>query len=244
MDEWLQVGVRGGAIWPTQEIEVQFGGHALLLKPATKDTEQSVHLNLVGITHEEGLTLINRFLSVLSWCDDQALENLFGWSGNPCPVAIPRQPRMIGSSIAFPFFRTLETSAEARLALALYREARSINSVPYAFLGYFKILNVFWKDRWINRSNELVEGIRATLPQIADQSASDRMSKLAPSQADLASYLYESGRCAVAHAHTQPLVDPDSINDIHRLSADMPIIKAIAEYLMEHRLNLSRSIIK
>ncbi len=244
MGGWLQIGVRGGAIWPTNEVEVQFGGHTLLLKPATNDTEQSVHLNLVDITHEDGLTLINRFLSVLSWCDDQGLENLFGWSGNPCPVAVPRQPRMTGSSVAFPFGRVLDTSDDAQLALAIYREARSINSVPYAFLGYFKILNIFWVDRWRNRTNELVDGIRTTLPLIGDQRALNRISQLSPIHQDVPTYLYESGRCAVAHANTNSLVDPDNINDVHRLSADMPIIKAIAEHLMKQRLNLSRSIIK
>lgn len=248
MDHWLQIGVKGSAIWPERETEIEFGGYKLLLKPAKKDTEQSVHINLIGISQEEALTLINRFLSALSWCDDQPMENIYGWSGNPVPVPVPRAARALGSSIAFPFGRTVEVSDEAKLALALYREARSINSVPYEFLGYFKILNIFWNDKFqktgTSKYNELIDGIRITLPQITCHLAKERIGKLSLEQADLATYLYESGRCAVAHAYSKPLVDPDNIKDLHRLSSDMWIIKAIAEHLMVSRLNLSRSIIK
>jgi hypothetical protein len=68
MDKWLNVAVKGHATWPTKETKVTFGGYELLLKPATNDTEQSVHINLKGISEQEALTLINRFLSILSWC--------------------------------------------------------------------------------------------------------------------------------------------------------------------------------
>src|SRR5207249_2402862 len=168
MDRWLNVGVKGSAVWPTQETTVEFGGHKLVLKPATRETEQSVHINLRGISDVDALTLINRFLSILSWCDDQPMENRYGWSGNPVPVAVPRESRVVGSSIAFPFYRNLEQDEKARLALALFREARTVNSTPFEFLSYFKILNIFWKDRLetINgqRQNPIIEGIRATLP--------------------------------------------------------------------------------
>ena len=142
MVRYLNVGVSGGATWPEHETKVQFDGHELILRPATEDAEQSVHIALKGISDVEALTLINRFLSVLAWCDDQGMENLYGWSGNPVPVSVPRRSRSVGSSIAFPFYRDIEADPKARLALALYREARTINSVPFEFLSYFKILNM------------------------------------------------------------------------------------------------------
>jgi hypothetical protein len=46
MDRWLNIGVLGGACWPTKEQTIDFHGHDLILKPATKDTEQSIHINL------------------------------------------------------------------------------------------------------------------------------------------------------------------------------------------------------
>ena len=243
MTRYLQVGVEGGAVWPREETKINFGGHELILKPATKNTEQSVHINLKGITDIEALTLINRFLSILSWCDDQAMENLYGWSGNPIPVAVPKRKRIIGSSIAFPFYRELESNQKARLALALYREGKTIKSVPFEFLSYFKILNIFWKDKYIKGKNEIIEGIRATLPSIKDNLAQKRLKELSKSEKDAPKYLYESGRCAIAHAYSDPIVDPDDVSELRRLSQDMRIIKAIAEHLISDKLLVSRTIL-
>jgi len=248
MDNWLNVGVVGTAMWPTTETRVQFAEHTLVLRPATRDTSQSIHINLVGISDQDALTLINQFLSVLTWCDDQPMENKYGWSGNPVPVSVPTEPRQFGSSIAFPFYRDLEIEPKARLALALFREARTINSVPLAFLSYFKILNIFWVDKYRTtsgvRTNEIVEGMRSMVPNLSDSLARDRVAHLQAAHADAAAYLYESCRCAVAHANTSPVADPDNMQDIRRLSADIWIVKAIAEELIEKNFGLSRSIIR
>ncbi len=247
MDRWLNVGVKGRAVWPTKETTIEFGGRRLVLKPATRETDQSVHINLRGISDVEALTLINRFLSVLSWCDDQSMDNQYGWSGNPIPVAVPRESRAVGSSIAFPFQRKLEADEKARLALALFREGRTVNSIPFAFLSYFKILNMFWNDRFVTvngqRENPLVEGIRATLPRLKDDRALRRHRALASTEPDVPKYLYESGRCAIAHAYADPVIDPDDVSDLRRLSEDVHIIKAIAEHLIEVELKVSRSIL-
>jgi hypothetical protein len=247
MNGWLNVGVRGGAAWPKQETTVEFGGHKLVLKPATRDTEQSVHIKLRGISEVDALTLINRFLSILSWCDDQPMENRYGWAGNPAPVAVPRESRVTGSSIEFPFNRHVEPNAKARLALALFREGRTIRSAPFEFLSYFKVLNIFWKDKWMtvdgHRQNPLIEGIREMLPSLADPLAVDRARVLGVAEPDVAAYLYESGRCAVAHAYADPIVDPDDVSALRRLSEDMYIVKEIAESLIESELGVSRSII-
>lgn len=246
MDYWLNIGVEGFAIWPSKETAVSFGGRELLLRPATKDTEQSIHINLIGINDVEALTLANRFLSVLSWCDGQGLKNLYGWSGNPVPVSVPKRTRRLGSAFVFPFSRDVEPNPKALLALALYREGRSIDSTAFEFLSYFKILNIFWKDRFetVNgvRINPLVEGIRNALPKIADEEAAKRVSKLCALNEDPADYLYQSGRCAIAHAHSEPIVDPDDVSDLRRLSEDMWIVRAIAEQLIEEELNVRRTL--
>lgn len=242
MDCWLNVGIKGSAIWPTEETKVKFGGHELLLKPATRETEQSIHINLKGISDIDALTLINRFLSVLSWCDDQPMENRYGWSGSPVPVAIPKETRISGSSIAFPFYRDIEPSEKTRLALALFREARTVNSTPFEFLSYFKILNIFWKDKYSNGQNAIIEGIRSLIPNLTDDLAIQRLKTLHASESNVPKYLYESGRCAIAHAFADPIVDPDDVSDLRRLSQDLHIIKTIAEHLISAELGVSRSI--
>ena len=153
----------------------------------------------------------------------------------------------MGSSIAFPFYRRLEPDEKARLALALFREARTVNSTPFEFLTYFKILNIFWKDRPVTingqRQNPIIERIRATLPKLKDELAVSRLRVLGTTEPDVPKYLYESGRCAIAHAYADPIVDPDDVSDLRRLSEDLYIVKEIAEYLIEVELKVSRSII-
>jgi hypothetical protein len=152
-------------------------------------------------------------------------------------MPMPREEPVFGSSLAFPFYRELEMDPRARLALALYREARTINSVPFSFLSYFKILNIFWQDK------KIIEGIRTTLPHIKDDLARERIEDLENRGENVPVYLYTSGRCAVAHAYADPIVDPDNIKDLQRLSHDRDVIKAIAESLIETELRVSRSIL-
>jgi len=243
---WLNVGVKGSATWPREETSIEFDGRTLLLKPATRDTEQSIHIDLEEISDVEALTLINRYLSVLSWCSDAPMESLYGGYGTAVPVSAPREPRAIGSSIGFQFYRNPETNEKVQLALALYREGLTVNSLPCAFLSYFKILNMFWLDKTVTvngkRENPIVDGIREVLPALADDLALDRLATLRAREPDVARYLYESGRCAIAHAYSDPIVDPDDISDLHRLSEDIHIVKAIAEHLIETQLGVSRSI--
>jgi len=159
------------------------------------------------------------------------------------PVSVPSETRMVGSSIAFPFGRELEENSKARLALALFREGRTVNSISFQFLSYFKILNIFWNDRYVNGKNDIIEGLRQTLHNITDEQAQKRLTEIKDTEADVSAYLYQSGRCAVAHAYADPIIDPDDTSDLRRLSQDLWIIKAIAEYLIVSELRISRSII-
>jgi hypothetical protein len=45
--------------------------------------------------------------------------------------------------------------------------------------------------------------------------------------------LYRSGRCAVAHAARQPIVDPDKPEDFRRLGSELPIVRALAVKAIE-----------
>ena len=57
-------------------------------------------------------------------------------------------------------------------------------------------------------------------------------------QNDVANYLFVSGRCAIAHAYSEPIVDPEDPDDLRRLQQDLPIVKALAEYLIEFELGI------
>jgi hypothetical protein len=235
MQKWMNLGVSGQAGWPREQCEVCFGGAQLVLMPRTEDTMASVHIEVSKLDHVDAMTLVNRFLSLLSWCEGQPLINHYGWSGNPVPVAVRAQNPVRSVSEHFVFAREPLGEQRQRLALALYREGNNLNSVPYQFLSYFKILNIFWRG-----GKEIKKELASILPEITDARCRERIAAITNAGDDPAEYLYRHGRCAVAHAYSDPLVDPDDASDVRRLSEDLPVIRAVAEHLISTELNISR----
>jgi hypothetical protein len=229
-------------MWPKKKTLVSFAGHHLVLFPSTAETDPSLHIKLHKLSSRQGMTLINRFLSILAWLDDGVVENLGGISGHTNARPIPRHK---GSQLlytdVFPLAVELHADKKALRALALYREANGLKSIPLRFLNFFKILNIVWIDKKEKKGGEnpIVEGIRRTLPYISDKDAVTRIEALRREKvSDIPQYLYASGRCAVAHAYSDPLADPDDIEDLHRLSQDIWIIKPVAQHVMTNILKI------
>jgi hypothetical protein len=126
------------------------------------------------------------------------------------------------------------------LALALFREALGLEhrNVPYAFLGFAKILNLGGSGK------KQIEWINGAIGELNDNFATPRLSQIRASEPDVGEYLYGSGRCAVAHAANDPVVDPDDAADTLRLGSDLPVVKALAKHFLELELGVkSRSTI-
>lgn len=109
----------------------------------------------------------------------------------------------------------------------------SVNSTPFAFLSYFKILNIHHgggagQKAWINDN----------LHRIGYRPALNRLAEVQQTEADIGRYLYKEGRCAVAHAHGTPLVNPDSYADRRRMEGDITLMKEIAALFIETELGV------
>jgi hypothetical protein len=120
-----------------------------------------------------------------------------------------------------------------QLALALYREALSVNSVTYKILGFFKVLNI--KNA---HGADQIKWIDEALPSIKEFYAIKRIEVLRSKAESIGQYLYASCRCAVAHAFSEPVVDPENPDDTKRLAEDLPLIKALAEHLIESEFGI------
>lgn len=88
---FLNMAVETLVNWPREPTRLKFAGHHFVLFPKTKDYSHSISIDLVAerLTAEEAKTLINRLLSIMSWCDDQFAILGYGWSGNAIPVPVP-----------------------------------------------------------------------------------------------------------------------------------------------------------
>ena len=90
---FLNVGVDNQVTWPKEEKLVEFDRYQLVLMPKTKDNVQSVHIDLTAnrLNDRQAMTVINRFLSIMAWCDDNFAIAQHGWSGNPVPVPVSKR---------------------------------------------------------------------------------------------------------------------------------------------------------
>src|SRR6266851_5233032 len=127
MPRFLNVGVDNQVTWPMQQVATRFEGHELVLMPKTREHVTSIHIDLQQsrLTDEDAMTLINRFLSIMSWCDDQFAISQGGWSGNPVPVPVQKRDLAFTTAVHWIFDRKIPRTEDARRAIAIYRDARN-----------------------------------------------------------------------------------------------------------------------
>jgi hypothetical protein len=58
---------------PRQEMVAKFDRYQFVLMPKTQEHVQSIHVDLAAnkLSDREAQTVINRFLSIMTWCDHQ-----------------------------------------------------------------------------------------------------------------------------------------------------------------------------
>jgi hypothetical protein len=234
VSHWLVVGLETGVFWPTKETRIQFRGRELFLRPETDKSAPDVITRYAPPgTYEEALRIVRQFLSSLAWVRQGQLREI-GITGGSHPIHIGKGP---GARLIDPQFRVdyLPDSEDprARLALALYREALGLDNTAYQFLGFFKIINVLH-----DKGAEQKEWINKTIYLLEDHQAKERIMVLRSTEPDVGHYLYGSGRCAVAHAYSEPLVDPEDPEDSARLQKDLPLVKALAGHIIEYELGI------
>ena len=231
---WVVVGVEAGVPWPTKELEISFEGHKLLLRPETEDNAPSAVIQSEpGFDEDQCKSFLRRFLSAYAWVEQGSIREVM-WLLSGAKAYVGKGPRwgLAGTGVKLDFLPET-TDKRARLALALYREGQSLNSFSYQFLAYFRIINIVH-----SKGKTQAAWINSTIPKLSDPDVVRRVAKLRTSVTDLGMYLYESGRCAIAHAFSQPAYNPDEPTDEARIAQALPIVRALAEYLIEYELGI------
>jgi len=238
--KWADLAVKPNFSWPNVQVELSFEGRKIVLQPITDELSCTVSVfDDHEITFEEGGTILSRFLSRLAWSMGSGIVELFiCGSNNPArPGRLGRGTyEKSGWALVDPWDYLYLPSANnpnADLALALFREGLSINSVPFSFLSYFKVLNILFSGGYAQES-----WINANLNRVSYPPAHERLLELAKSECDIGAYLFRQGRCAVAHANGTPLVNPDSYGDKRRLELDLPLIKELSTLCIEQEMGV------
>jgi hypothetical protein len=233
--KWIDLAVKPHFSWPNKQVEIEFENRKIVLQPCSADRSCTVSVfDENGLSFEEGGKIIYRFLSRLSWSENAGIEELFIGGSN-----MPKRPGLLGKGSyghsgwtqIDPWdylYLPIPKNEKAERALAVYREAMSVNSIPYAFLGFFKVLNILHttgqpQKEWIN----------ANLVEIKYDPEKKRLLELQKTESNIGSYLYHQGRCAVAHSFSDDVVNPDNYLDKKRLESDLSLMKKIADVCIE-----------
>jgi hypothetical protein len=129
------------------------------------------------------------------------------------------------------------SSEKEDCAYAFYREGLSSSSVYYSFLNFYKVIQLAFDEK----GEDIINWIKNSLNKISShKDALERILEIKNKEEDIANYLFESGRCAIAHAAIKkgkgPVVDPDNPQDHQRLNKDLAIVKGLARYAVESGL--------
>jgi hypothetical protein len=188
----------------------------------------------VGLRKDENWSVagedLNRFLSVMVWEHGTPVaikSGPIGGAKRALPLII--SPRSIFSLKVEPT-APIHTNAgligpTEKLLLSIYREAVNARSVFYAFLNYWKVIEVVFPKKdarlaWVEKEAALLPLERERVRNIL---------KRHPSVAD---YLDYNCRSAVVHVFRKPFIDPDSNEDFVRLKLDIPIARNLAKVAM------------
>lgn len=241
--QFLDIGVDNQVTWPREETLITFDRYKLVLMPKTKDHVQSIHIDLHAnrLSMEEARTVINRFLSLMTWCDDQYAIAQDGWSGNAVPVAVPKRNLAFTTTYHWVFNREIPISEDVLRALALYREGRNAEQnfmISYAVLSYFKVLEVRYPEGKLIKT-----WIAKKFPLLGNGKEDVRVTALLAACGDepVEEYLWKACRIAVAHVREKHPSDPDSADELGRLHNAAGIMRWLARFFIREELGVSDS---
>ena len=246
---FLNLGVDTTVTWPKEPTRVKFSGHHLVLFPKTKENSHSISIDLQGerIEAEDARTLINRFLSVLSWCDDRHAILREGWSGNPVPVPVPRRDMAFSTMMTWMFYRSLPEDEELLNCLSYYREGLNAAEAGIAsqeVLSFFKVFETGFKH---SDSREIGRNTREWIKEVFDEACKDvlpeRLKRFDEDRQEktVEKYVYENCRVAAAHASKNFASDADMSSETRRLSVAADIMRALARYYIRTAFSFSDS---
>lgn len=240
---FLNLGVDTQVTWPKEPTRVQFSGHHLVLFPKTKDNSYSISVDLATerLNSDDARTLINRFLSLLSWCDNKHAILRSGWFGNPVPLPVPRRNLAFQTAHDWLFERSLPKNEDLLKCLAYYREglnAREAGNATFQVLSFYKVFEIHYPRR---------PSVEKWVTEVFDDACSDgqgeNLIRFHEDRGEICIGEYVARNCRVATAHAARDVpsDVDSSLEIRRLENAVPIIQSLARHFIKTKFSFSAS---
>lgn len=240
---WLTAGIASSIAWPSQDVCVLYAGDEYFLRGSDRGGKPSPP----GITiacngdhdADQAISKVYKFTSILSWFKHGYVDvSGYIWGSHPFLYGDRNVYSSIGVSDSKSFdcnHMPIIEDENTRKALAFWREGKRLDEVHhgYSFLSFYKVIESQFRDgrhkgRWITDN----------IDKLTDRAAK-RASELRSAGIDVAMHLFESGRCAVAHASLEGrIIDPDIAKDRKRLLDDLVIIEELARIYIRDELRV------
>jgi hypothetical protein len=236
--DWVVANISTNSFWPIASQKVRWRGVDIWIMPIMKGFYPAVAMKVPpGKTRAECEELVLRFLSTLSWVEERGfMVEGGGLSGGNLPRPMGRDKER-GFSICGEFdlsYFPEVTNEKAMLALGLMREGRGLNHVGYSFLSFYRVLEVAFST-----DKQRIAWISAALVNLTGHGVTEAIEGItAQGITDIGLHLFQSGRCAVAHANRMPIIDPDKPRDLRRLGSELPIVRALAVRAIEEVIGI------
>ena len=240
---WLTAGVASSIPWPSSDVCLVYAGDEYFLHGTERNSQPSPPCisiaNKEGL-HHEAIGKIYRFTSILTWFMGGYVDVVgYGYGSHPIIYGGKNIYSSLGSYGNNSFncnHMPIIEDENVRKALAFWREGKRLHEVHdgYAFLSYYKVI----ESQFQKSDAAKVGWIQASIERLTDRAAR-RVAELRANGIDVNRHLFESGRCAVAHASIgNEIVDPDIAADRQRLSSDLVMIEELARIYIRDELKV------
>ena len=243
---WLTAGVASSIPWPSLDVCVNYAGDEYFLRGSERAGNPSppgITIACNGHDQDDAIAKIYRFTSILSWYMGGYVDvSGYIWGSHP---TLYGNLRTVYTSLGIAGTKSFNCNhmpiiedEHVRKALAFWREGKRLDEVhdSYAFLSFYKVIESQFQD-----GKKKADWISAHIERLTDRAAK-RVAELRGAGIDVSRHLFESGRCAVAHASLEgEIVDPDIPADRRRLSADLVIMEELARIYIRDELKVPDS---
>lgn len=242
---WLTAGVASSIPWPKSDVCVTYAGEEYFLRGTERDGKSSPPCITIACdpNHTDvAIAKIYRLTSLLSWFLSGYVD-VSGYISGSHPMLYGG--RTVYSSMGVAGTKSFSCNHmpiveqdNVRKALAFWREGKRLDEVhdSYAFLSFYKVIESQFSD-----GKKKADWIAANIDRVTDRAAK-RVAELRSQGIDVSRHLFDSGRCAVAHASLDgEIVDPDIPTDRRRLSDDLVIMEELARIYIRDELKVPDS---
>lgn len=207
-----------------------------LIEIKSGETNQATVLLLEAETYSRGLEIAFRFLSELAWIYEDRINVLYygggGMKGNLGLSKSFKYGRIIGK-LDLKNYTQIAFLPKQKLALSLYREGLSSNSIFYTFLCFHKITRI---DVYPKREQK--EWINNNIRNLKESKNIELVKTLLKDHKDVGTYLYKSGRSAIAHVEFADSIETDNYFDYERITREVGLIRELSELFIHNELKV------